>query len=155
MPTLRAPRRIVLGIDGSAPSRRAVAFVARLKPRAGGAVHCVAVLEPTRLPAMPLMPAALRTQIVGQARALDDEREAMARRHLDAAVATLRAAGWRATAETRSGVPLPTLLDSVKSARADTLALGSKGTTGAARVLLGSVADGALKQSPVPVLVVP
>ena len=50
---------------------------------------------------------------------------------------------------------LPGLLAAVKAARADVLALGAKGKTGAARVLLGSVAEGALKQSPVSVLIVP
>ncbi len=56
---------------------------------------------------------------------------------------------------TRTGLPLPALLAAVKASRSDLLALGGKGKTGAARVLLGSVADGALKQSPVPVLIVP
>lgn len=148
-------RRIVIGLDGSAPSRRAVAFVTRLAPARGSRVLCVSVLEPTRVPAMPLLPDSVRSVIVGQASALDRQRAAAARRALDAAVARLRRAGWRARGEIRYGVPLPALLVAVKAARADVLALGAKGKSGAARVLLGSVADGALKQSPVSVLIVP
>jgi nucleotide-binding universal stress UspA family protein len=148
-------RRIVIGLDGSAPSRRAVAFVTRLAPARGSRVLCVSVLEPTRVPSMPLVPESIRGVIVGQARTLDRRRAVAAKRELDAAVARLKRAGWRARGEIRTGVPLPGLLAAVKAARADVLALGAKGKTGAARVLLGSVAEGALKQSPAPVLIVP
>jgi nucleotide-binding universal stress UspA family protein len=148
-------RRIVIGVDGSAPSRRAVAFVARLAPARGGRVLCVSVVEPARVPAMPLVPKSIRGVIVGQANALDRQRAAAAKREVEAAVARLTRAGWRARGEIRTGVPLPGLLAAVKAARADLLALGAKGKTGAARVLLGSVADGALKQSPASVLIVP
>jgi nucleotide-binding universal stress UspA family protein len=148
-------RSIVIGIDGSKPARRAVAFMARFAPPPGGRVWCVSVLEPMRLPAMPLMPQSMRAAIVGEARELDRKRAADAAREQAAAVARLERAGWRARGETRTGVPLPTLLAAVKDHQADLLILGAKGKTGAARVLLGSVADGALKQSPVPVLIVP
>lgn len=148
-------RRIVVGLDGSAPSRRTVAFVARLAPARGGRVLCVRVLEPVRVPVMPLVPKSIRGVIVGQANALDRQRADAAKREVEAAVARLRRAGWRARGEIRTGVPLPSLLVAVKAARADVLALGAKGKSGAARVLLGSVADGALKQSPVSVLIVP
>ncbi len=148
-------RRIVIGVDGSAPSRRAVAFLARLAPPPGGRVLCVSVLEPTRVPTMPFAPQSIREVITGQARALDRKRAATAQREIDRAVARLKRAGWPVRGLVQSAQPLPGLLAAVKAARADLLALGAKGNTGAARVLLGSVADGALKQAPVPVLIVP
>jgi nucleotide-binding universal stress UspA family protein len=148
-------RRLVVGIDGSRPARRAVELVARLTPPRGGRVHCVTVLEPTPVPSMPLLPAALRAVVVGQARALDQARATRARRSLRAAIARLRRAGWRASEEIRWGVPLPSLLDAVKKMRADVLVLGARGTGGrTARVLLGSVADGAVKRASVSVLIV-
>lgn len=152
---MTTPRRIVLGIAGSAPARRAVEFVARLAPSRGSHVCCVTVLEPTPVPSMPLVPAALRSVVVGQARALDRARATRARRSLRAAVAHLRRAGWRASEEIRWGVPLAGLLDAVKRMRADMLALGARGAGGrAARTLLGSVADGAVKRASVSVLIV-
>ncbi len=152
---MTTPRRIVLGIDGSAPARRAVEFVARLAPSRGSHVCCVTVLEPTPVPSMPLVPAALRAVVVGQARALDRARATRARRSLRAAVARLRRAGWRASEEIRWGVPLAGLLDAVKRMRADVLALGARGAGGrTARALLGSVADGAVKRASVSVLIV-
>jgi nucleotide-binding universal stress UspA family protein len=151
---MKTPRRIVLGIDGSSPARRAVEFVARLAPSRGH-VHCVTVLEPTPMPSMPLMPAALRAVVVGQARALDRARATRARRSLRPAVARLRRAGWRASGQIRWGVPLASLLDAVKKIRAEVLVLGARGAGGrAARALLGSVADGAVKQARVSVLIV-
>jgi nucleotide-binding universal stress UspA family protein len=156
MTTRTGIRRIVVGLDGSASSRRVVAFVARLAPPPGGRVLCVSVLEPTRLPSMPLVPPSIRGVLVGEANELDRQRTAAAQGELDAAVARLERAGWRARGEIRTGVPLPGLLAAVKAARADVLALGAKGLTGAGgRALLGSVADGALKQSAVSVLIVP
>jgi nucleotide-binding universal stress UspA family protein len=153
MPTTRGIRGIVIGADGSAPARHAVKFVARLAPPRGGWVRCVSVLEPTRVPSMPLVPASFRATVSGEARALDQARSAVARRAVDAAVAELERAGWRASGEVRYGVPLATLLSVVRATDADTLALGAKGTTGAARILLGSVAEGALRQAPVTVAV--
>jgi nucleotide-binding universal stress UspA family protein len=148
-------RRIVVGLDGSAPARRAVAFITRLGPPRGGRVLCVSVLEPTRLPAMPLVPDSIRAVIVGQARDVDRKRLAAAQAELDAAMARLRRAGWRAKAEIRRGAPLPELLAGVKAIRADLLTLGATGKSGVARMLLGSVAQAALKRSPVSVLIVP
>lgn len=153
---MNRPRRVVLGIDGSRPARRAVELVARLRPPRGGRVRCVTVIEPTRVPSMPLVPASFRAVVAGQARALDRARATLARRALDAAVARLKRAGWRATGEVRSGIPVDGLLDAVKALRADTLALGARGAGGrTSRALLGSVADGAIRRAPVPVLIVP
>jgi nucleotide-binding universal stress UspA family protein len=52
------------------------------------------------------------------------------------------------------GVPLPEVLAAIRAARADTLVLGARGVGGVERLLLGSVAEGALSQAPVPVLLV-
>ncbi len=63
--------RIVVGVDGSPHSRRAVAFVARLAPPRGGRVTCVRVIEAVRLPSMPFVPARMRAQLETQAAAMD------------------------------------------------------------------------------------
>jgi nucleotide-binding universal stress UspA family protein len=147
-------RRIVVGVDGSPHSRRAVAFVARLVPPRGGRVTCVRVVEPVRLPSMPFVPAPMRAQIAGQAATMDRRRRARAQRQVDAATATLAKAGWRARAVVRSGLPLPELLAAVRAERADLLVVGARGAGAVTHFLLGSVAESALKRSPVEVLVV-
>ena len=77
-----------------------------------------------------------------------------ARREVEAAAARLRRAGWLVRPSVRVGVPLPELLNVVREERAELLALGARGAGGAARLLLGSVADGALKKAKVAVLIV-
>jgi nucleotide-binding universal stress UspA family protein len=150
----RRYRRIVVGLDGSAHSRRAAAFVARLRPPRGGRVTCVRVVEPVRLPAMPLVPAPMRAQIAAQAASMERIRRSVAQRQVDRAAALLAKAGWRARGVVRTGLPLPELLAALRAERADVLVVGARGAGAVTHFLLGSVAEAALKRSPVEVLVV-
>jgi len=147
-------RTVVLAVDGSPHARRAAAFAARLAPPAGGRVTVVSVVEPVRPPSMALMPASIRGHLAGAAAELERARLIAGRRWAEAAVRTMEKGGWRARVSVRTGVPLAEILRAVKEARADLLVLGARGTGGLARVLLGSVADGALRLATVPVLVV-
>ncbi len=147
-------RRVVVGLDGSRNSRRAAAFLARLEPPRRGRVICVRVVEPMRVPAMPLVPDAIRAQISGQADAVNRGRLAAARRQVEAAAAALRRSGWRARGVVRTGLPLAGLLAVVRAERADVLVLGARGAGAVAHFLLGSVAEAALKHAPVEVLIV-
>lgn len=147
-----APRRVVVGLDGSSHASRVVAHLARWSGR--GRAVVVRVVEPVRVPSLALVPASVRAAVAGLVRADMAARQRTARREVDAAAARLRHAGWRARGIVRVGVPLPELLRIVREERAGMLALGARGAGGAARLLLGSVADGALKRAPVPVLIV-
>jgi nucleotide-binding universal stress UspA family protein len=147
-------RSIVVGVDGSPHSRRAVAFAARLAPPTGGRVTVVSVVEPIRAPSMALLPASIGGRLAGVAAELERARLNAGRRWAEAAVRTMEKGGWRAEASVRTGVPLAEILRAVKEVRADLLVVGARGTGGLARVLLGSVADAALRLAPVPVLVV-
>jgi nucleotide-binding universal stress UspA family protein len=147
-------RRVVLGMDGSAHSRRAAAFLTRIAPPRGGRVTVVRVVEVVRVPSMPLVPAAMRAQIAGQADAANRRLVATARRQVEAAAATLARVGWQTRATVRRGVPLAELLAAVHAARADVLVLGARGAGAVTHFLLGSVAEAALKHAPVEVLIV-
>jgi nucleotide-binding universal stress UspA family protein len=149
-----AIRRVVIGLDGSAQARRAVTFVARLPPPRDGHVTLVQVVEPMREPATPFLPASLRATISREVAALTAERRARARREVARAATELKRAGWAVTSSIRVGAPLADLLEAVEAVRADLLVVGARGVGGVERLLLGSVAEGALNQCPVPVLVV-
>jgi nucleotide-binding universal stress UspA family protein len=77
-----------------------------------------------------------------------------ARRELDRAAATLRIAGWRIRTVLRFGAPLAVLLDAVQARQADLLVLGFRGVSGLRRLVVGSVAEGAMNRARVPVLLV-
>ena len=144
--------RAVLGLDGSAHARRAEAFLAALRPT--GWVRVVRVVEPVRPSTTGLLPAGVRERILGAAAQVETAQRRAARREVESAARRLRRAGWQATAEVRQGVPLAEVLKAVRAARADLLVLGARGIGGVARVLLGSVADGAVKRAPCAVIIV-
>ncbi|MEX2221244.1 MAG: universal stress protein [Candidatus Rokuibacteriota bacterium] len=114
----------------------------------------VRVVEPVRVPSMPLVPSSVRGQIAGQADAVSKIRVAAARRQVVAAAAALAPSSWRARGMVRTGLPLAGLLAAVRAERADVLVLGARGAGAVTHFLLGSVAEAALKHAPVEVLIV-
>jgi len=149
---VRDPRRFLLGVDGSPHARGAVAFVAGLRPVRGGRAHLIRVVEPVRPPSTGLMPARVRTLLTREATELEREHVAAAQRELETAGARLAKAGWRVKTEVRMGRPLEELLAASKGA--DVLVVGARGVGAIERLLLGSVAEGAVTRAVVPVLVV-
>jgi nucleotide-binding universal stress UspA family protein len=150
----RKIRHIVVGLDGSTNSRRALAFVATLKPPRNGRVMLVTVVEPTSLSSVGRMPASIRATLAYEMRRMNAERKAQARRNLEDAAALLGSAGWSAASVLRTGAPLSELLAVADAEQAHVLAVGARGTGGVERLLLGSVAEGALDRCPLPVLLV-
>lgn len=151
----RRARRLVLAMDGSRNASRALGFlVSRLKPRAGARVKVIRVLEPVLPRTRALLPAPIRGAVMAAAANLNAERAREARRAVAWAAVRLKRAGWGARGIVREGVPLPELLQVAAASRADLVVVGARGTGGLARLLLGSVAEGVLDHSPVPVLLV-
>ena len=150
----RSFARVAVGLDGSAHSRRTVAFLAGLDVPAGGHITIISVHEPIAVPSLGLVPSGARTMVRAQA---DKENAAAVQglqREIDAATAVLRRAGWRVESAIRKGAPLHELLAATKSARVQLLAVGARGKTGAERLLMGSVCEGALHRASVCVLLV-
>ena len=147
-------RRLVIGLDGSPHSRRAVELVAQLPPPPGNLVTLVSALEPISLPSHALLPATVRVRIGRELASLKAELATNARREAEGAEAVLRERGWRVRVVLRSGVPVEAILSMVRQTGADFLVIGARGASGLEGVLLGSVAQGALSHCPVPVLVV-
>lgn len=153
----RRPRRLrhlVVGVDGSAHSERAVALVAELPPPSGSVVTLVTAIEATRTAPYPRLTAAIRARADREVATRNAGLTTAARRELDRAAAIVRAAGWRVRTVLRAGPPLDVLLAAVESAGADLLVLGARGAGRLDRFLPGSVAEGALNHSGVPVLLV-
>ena len=147
----RAPRRFLIGVDGSAHARAAVAFVAGLTVPRGGQARLLSVVEPVRPPSTGL-PGRIRALVAREATSLERERAAVARRQLEAARERLARAGWRVKVEVQVGRPLEELLRAATDV--DVLVVGARGVGTVERMVAGSVAEGAVSRAPVPVLIV-
>ena len=113
----------------------------------------VAVVEPLRVPGLPLMPASVRRAIVGRPRPRTRAGTPMPSVTRPSAAHVLERAGWSVRARVREGRPLADLLAATEEAAAHVLVVGTRGVGGVERLLLGSVAEGALTRSAVSVLV--
>ena len=148
-------RRFVIGYDGEPNARRAVSLLSRLEPGRGSRAVLVMVIERIKLPrSMARLPVSLRANLRAGMAALNAERHEQAQVALEAAAAQLKSIGWATETEVRTGSPLVGLLRAARTHRADVLVVGVRQATGLKRVLLGSVADGALNHSRTPVLLV-
>jgi nucleotide-binding universal stress UspA family protein len=117
---MREIRRVVIGTDGSRNARRAIEFVARLAGH-GRSVTVVRAVEPIARPTGGLLPRSVRATLLHNAAMMNKELMQRARRHVEAAAAQLRRAGWEVQANVRSGAPLAVLLEIVGDAECDLL----------------------------------
>jgi nucleotide-binding universal stress UspA family protein len=140
-------KTIVVGTDGSDSSFGAVAQAAELAAALGATVHVVCVAQMGQhFPVAAMSP-------VGMPANYDNE-------VLDAAAAAVARAGDVAKgcgATTRTevvqGEPSQALIDYCENVRADLLVVGSRGMSGAARFLLGSVPNRCAHHAPCSVLI--
>ena len=144
-----AVSRFVVGFDGCANAERAVDLLASLECRRGVCAFLVNIVEPVIAPAVGRFPASIRAQILDEVASMNEEKKRQGQALVDSGVARLKRAGWKAEGEIRTGAPLASLLKAVADHRGDVLVLGARGISGVERVLLGSVASGALNNSPV------
>lgn len=141
-------KKILVPVDGSEPSDAAVAFAVRLARDQNAKVIFVHVCEYAKIAAMVGGP----TVGVDPAYALEAERETG-----EAALqsATDRAKNGAVECERviEEGPCVDTILEVARDHKADVIVIGSHGRGGIARALLGSVAEGVLRHTRIPVLV--
>ena len=143
-------RKIVIGFDGSPTAQRALAFLGRLVPPRDGRVTLVTGMELMTAPSQGRVPGA--GAIAREIRRTNTIRARTATKALNRAATQLQRRGWQTRTALVRGEPLRDLLGTVAAARAQLLVVGARGTSGVRHLLLGSVAEGALNQSPVAVL---
>jgi nucleotide-binding universal stress UspA family protein len=147
-------QNIVIGFDGSEQAKRAVALVARLPVPTNGRATLVTAVDTLRMPPHALLPADFRGNVAAEVARTNRRRVTAARAQLDSAAERLRAVGWMTHTRITALDPLRSLLAAVTDTDASLLVVGATGVTGLERFLLGSVAEGSLDRSPVPVLIV-
>jgi nucleotide-binding universal stress UspA family protein len=139
------PRRLLVPLDGSAYAEEALPTAAWLARAAGAELRLLRVVE------LALYPYGEGSIAVGY----DPTPElAVARDYLVAVAARLRAAGLEVTARTDFGAPGQVIGEHAQVAGTDLVVMATHGWTGLARVVLGSVATGALQRANRPTLLV-
>ena len=132
---------LLLAIDDSAHSRKAVPAVVELARAGGGTVHVLHVREVY----YPLPPT------------VTGDRPEEAQRLVDEIVAELQRAGVKAEGSVRpstGGSPAGSILEHARELGAGMVVVGSQGRTSLGGLLLGSVAHKVIQLSTCPVLVV-
>ena len=144
-------RRIVLGVDGSTTAKRALALVGQFMAPSDGRVILMTAVDTMAVPSHRFVPGA--RSVAREVKRTNTHRRKAAAKELGRAAAQLTRAGWSSRTALTKGEPLRDLLGTIASVRPHLLVVGARGTGGVRRLLLGSVAEGALNRSPVPVLI--
>jgi len=141
--------KILIAVDQSPHSERAIRFVSRMRWPAGSRVLLVSVLAPLMSP--PPSGADVGAPIlVGGGREQQAEVHALVSRAED----EIRAAGIATEARLPTGDPRDALLRLAEEERVDLIVVGSHGRTGLAKLLLGSVSSYVVTHARCSVLVV-
>jgi len=140
--------RILIAVDQSPHSERAVRFVSRMRWPAGSRVIVANVMT------VPLTPSVGVDPGVSLMVEVSAEQMTEARTRVAEAEATLRAAGIATESRLPTGDPREVLLRLVEDERVDLIVLGSHGRTGLAKLLLGSVSSHVVTHAHCSVLVV-
>lgn len=133
--------RIVVGVDGSEPSKAALRWAARCVAAIGGFIDAVIAWQPPSDLGWAYLPSDWRP---------DQDAEKLLTEAVDEAFGADRPVGMRLTVE--RGNPAKVLIDQSKNA--ELLVVGSRGHGGFAGLLLGSVSAGCAEHASCPVLVV-
>ncbi len=139
--------RLLIPVDGSKGSLKAARFALRLALRDSCEVVAVHVVDEENV-----------EDLARYAdRPVEEIRERMlscGERYVEEVRELARRQGVRLVGEIRVGIPHRTLLALVAEVDADLIVMGTVGRKGPRRVLIGSVTERVIEQSPVPVLVV-
>ena len=142
-------RKIVVGLDGSPSAARALTFVSTLLPPNSGRVTLVSALQLMAVPSRGLVARTVASEVTRS----NTIRKKTALKILNRAAARLQRRGWHTRTVLTNGEPLRDLLRIVAKERAHLLVVGARGASRVRHLLLGSVAEGALNRSRVPVVI--
>jgi nucleotide-binding universal stress UspA family protein len=138
---------ILVPTDGSAGSDRVVEHAARLADAHGATLHLLYVVNTAAFATLPM-----ESSFEGIAATLAAEGETA----LDDAVAAVEsvAPGMDVRRVVNEGSPATEIVDYATGTGCDLVAMGTHGRGGIDRLLLGSVAERVVRNSPIPVLTV-
>ncbi len=139
-------RHVLIPHDGSEPAERALTHVT--EAMADARVTLLCVIDPSAgFGAGAGAPGAAEVWYRSEKERIEDR--------LTDAQSVIEDRGMNARTEVKMGQPARTIVDHVHDTDVDRVVMGSHGRRGVSRLLLGSVAETVVRNSPVPVTVVP
>jgi nucleotide-binding universal stress UspA family protein len=142
--------RVLLATDGSDSAAAALKFLAGFPFPAGSEAIVLSVIDNRSFPLDDEFGDAFGIDLQETREVQQGETE----RLLAAAGQRLREAGWAGSTQIRNGDPAEEIIRAAEEQDVDLVVLGSHGTTGIGRFLLGSVSDRVLSHAPCSVLIV-
>jgi nucleotide-binding universal stress UspA family protein len=143
-------RTILVPLDGSERSERALPVAERLAAAFGSTLLLAQIIEP-HATFRDLTGEVMLPQVYQQIAEVEDE---VTRRYLTRVAMEARQRGRRVKTHGLRGQPAPTLLDLEESEHVDLVVMASHGAGGAERFAFGSVADRLIRHGKAPALVV-
>lgn len=145
---MRAIRRILVPVDFSEPSRRALDYAAELARPLDAAIEVLHVAE---------IPVFVPCASLPEAGASDQSLVAVVRESAEALLATFVGEATERGVPVRAsrlelGAPAHVITEVARSGDYDLIVMGTHGRTGLSHALLGSVAERVVRQAPCPVL---
>ena len=140
--------KILIALDASPHSERALDFVTRMRWPAGSRVIVLSVLQPiVHAVSLPYEPTSIEADVLAeQKKQLEDLVSDAERR--------LRECGFSTEARVLTGDPRETLVQEAVATHADLLVVGSHGRTGIAKLMIGSVSSHLVTHAPCSVMVI-
>lgn len=154
-PRVGAIRRVLVPVDYSEGSRRALRYAARLATSLGAELDVVHVWDRPSYVSEDVVlhgPGDTRRSL---AELIRENAEQQMQEFLASASADAGGRGARPSHRLLSGEPASTLITELEKGAHDLVVIGTHGRSGVARFLLGSVAEKLVRYSTVPVLAVP
>ncbi len=146
VPSYLRLKRILVPVDFSEFSKKAVRYAVRFAEQFGASLILVHVVDPVRYPESVIIPPAMEEANQARVRQARKALGAFARKVLPVTV----------TSETVPllGVPFEEIVKAAKTMEADLIVIGTHGHTGLKHLLLGSTAERVVRLAPCPVLTV-
>jgi nucleotide-binding universal stress UspA family protein len=145
--------RILLAVDGSTHAEHATRVLLDWPIFAGRLVTVLMVAE-VALPWGTGMSAGVYDQVLESYTEEVDEARSQSKAIAEATAARLTEAGYEANGEVREGDPSEEIVAAAAAAGTDLIVMGTRGHTGLARLVMGSIARNVLTHAPCSVLIV-
>jgi len=146
-------KKLLIATDGSKPSEHAARVGIDLAALTGGTVKAVYVVDKGRtLENVDISGIELSKDVIDGARLGLQKEGRIATEYVEKLA---RASGVNIQTKVAIGYPAEAILKSADENQMDAIVIGSKGRTGLSKILLGSVAEKVVRNSKIPVVVVP